>query len=84
MSALQHFRLWIDETDETDQQRKQAEIENSLRFKLIQARKENIPDFRDFRRVPPYDYLVRKDHGVFKVRHGLFALIHSEVPRCGA
>jgi hypothetical protein len=67
MNALQHFRLWIDENDETDQQRKQMEIDNSLRFKLLQARKEKIPDFRDYKRVPPYDYLVRKDYGVFKV-----------------
>ena len=68
MSALQHFRLWIDETDESEQQRKQAEIDNSLRFKLLQARKENIPHFKDYKRVPAYDYLVRKEHGVFKVR----------------
>ncbi|CAF0923633.1 unnamed protein product [Adineta steineri] len=66
MNALQHFRLWIDESDETDQQKKQMEIDNSLRFKLLQARKENIPDFRDIKNVPPYDYLVRKDHAVFK------------------
>ena len=68
MNALQHFRLWIDETDETDQQRKQAEIENSLRFKLLQARKENIPGFRDHRYVPPYDYLVRNNNKIFTVK----------------
>ncbi len=67
MNALQHFRLWIDENDETEQKRKQMEMDNSLRFKLLQARKENIPDFRDYKNVPPYDYLVRKEHGVFKV-----------------
>jgi hypothetical protein len=67
MNALQHFRLWIDEGDETEQQRRQMEIDNSLRFKLLQARKENIPEFRDYKRVPPYNYLVRKDHLAFKV-----------------
>lgn len=67
MNALQHFRLWIDETDETDQARKQMEIDNSLRFKLLQARKENLPDFRDYKSVPAYNYLVRKDQTVFKV-----------------
>jgi hypothetical protein len=67
MNALQHFRLWIDETDETEQQQKQMAIDSSLRFKLLQARKENIPDFRDYKRVPPYDYLVRKDNPAFKV-----------------
>ncbi len=67
MNALQHFRLWIDENDETEQQRKQIEIDNSLRFKVLQARKENIPDFRDYKYVPPYNHLVRKNHGVFKV-----------------
>ncbi|CAF1101848.1 unnamed protein product [Adineta ricciae] len=66
INALQHFRLWIDENDETEQQRKQMEMDNSLRFKLLQARKENLPDFRDYKHVPPYDYLVRKEHGVFK------------------
>ncbi|UJR21447.1 hypothetical protein I4U23_024533 [Adineta vaga] len=66
INALQHFRLWIDENNETEQKRKQMEMDNSLRFKLLQARKENIPDFRDYKRVPPYDYLVRKEHGVFK------------------
>jgi hypothetical protein len=67
MNALQHFRLWIDENDETEQQQKQTEIDNSLRFKLIQARNENIPIFKDYKPVPPYNYLVRKDHSVFKV-----------------
>ncbi len=71
LNASQHFRLWIDENEETEQQRKQMEIDNSLRFKLLQARKENIPHFRDYKRVPPYNYLVRKDHGVFKVNYSL-------------
>jgi hypothetical protein len=67
MNALQHFRLWIDETDETEQQQKKSDVDNSLRFKLLQARKENIPGFRDYKCVPPYDYLVQKQHGIFKV-----------------
>lgn len=67
MNALQHFRLWIDENDETDQPRKDTEIDNSLRFKLLQARKENIPDFRDYKLVPTYNHLVRRDHTAFKV-----------------
>ena len=78
MHTLQHFRLWIDENDATDQQRIQNEMDNSLRFKLLQARKENMPDFKDYKRVPPYDYLVRKDHSVFKVnknRNILFIFI---------
>ena len=74
INALQHFRLWIDENDETEQQRKQMEMDNSLRFKLLQARKENLPDFRDYKHVPPYDYLVRKEHGVFKVTIGIIVL----------
>lgn len=69
MDAFQHFRLWIDENDETDRQQQQAEINNSLRFKLLQARKENIPGFRDHRSVPPHDYLVRKDNKAFKVEY---------------
>ena len=69
MDAFQHFRLWIDENDETDRQQQQAEVNSSLRFKLLQARKENIPGFRDHRRVPPYDYLVRKENKVFKVKY---------------
>jgi hypothetical protein len=67
MNALQHFRLWIDEIDETEQQQKQSDVDDSLRFKLLQARKENIPGFRDYKGVPPHNYLVRKDHSVFKV-----------------
>ena len=68
MNTLQHFRLWIDESDQMEHPRKEEEIDKSLRFKLLQARKENIPDFRDYRRVPPYDYLVRKENSVFKVQ----------------
>jgi hypothetical protein len=64
MNALQHFRLWI---DESEQPQKQSEIDDLLRFKLLQARKENIPGFRDFKFVPTYNYLVRKENGVFKV-----------------
>jgi hypothetical protein len=64
MNALQHFRLWI---DETEQPQKQSEIDDLLRFKLLQARKENIPGFRDCKFVPTYNYLVRKEHGAFKV-----------------
>jgi len=72
LNGLQHFRLWIDDSDENEHQRKQAELDNSLRFKLLQARKENIPYFKDYKRVPAYDYLVRKEHGVFKVKIRLF------------
>ncbi|CAF1989494.1 unnamed protein product [Rotaria magnacalcarata] len=66
INTLQHFRLSIDENDEMDQDQEQMDIDTSLRFKLLQARKENIPDFKDFRDVPAYDYLVRKKYGVFK------------------
>ncbi|CAF4260179.1 unnamed protein product, partial [Rotaria sp. Silwood2] len=64
INALQHFRLSIDEIEQEDQQ---IDIDNSLRFKLLQARKENLPEFKDFRYVPTYDYLVRKKYGIFKV-----------------
>lgn len=67
MNTLQHFRLWIDETDEADQQQQQMQIDQSLRFKLLQARNENLPDFKDCKRVPAYDYLVNKNRGPFKV-----------------
>ena len=77
MNALQHFRLWIDENEEVEQQQQQTEIDNSLRFKLLQARKENIPGFRDYKHVPPYDYLVRKDHSVFKVGIEIFRRLIS-------
>ncbi|CAF4571456.1 unnamed protein product [Rotaria sp. Silwood1] len=66
INALQHFRLSIDENDEIEQDDKHMDIDNSLRFKLLQARKENLPEFKDFRYVPTYDYLVRKKYGIFK------------------
>ncbi|CAF1050031.1 unnamed protein product, partial [Rotaria sordida] len=65
MNALQHFRLSIDENDEIEQNQ-QMNIDNSLRFKLLQARKENLPEFKDFRYVPTHDYLVKKKYGIFK------------------
>jgi hypothetical protein len=67
MNTLQHFRLWIDENDETERQKIQTDMDDSLRFKLLQARKENILEFKDYKGVPPYDYLVRKGDGPFKV-----------------
>ena len=60
MNTLEYFRLWNDENDQID-------IDKSLRFKLLQARNENLPDFRDFKPVPSYDYLVRKKYDVFQV-----------------
>lgn len=71
MNALQHFRLTVDENEEIEQEEKQKEIDNSLRFKVLQARKENLSDFKDFKYVPTHDYLVRKKYGVFRVNINL-------------
>lgn len=67
MNTYQHFRLMIDEANAIDTVEHPVDIDNSLRFKLFQARKENLSVFKDYRRVPPYDYLVRKDRTVFQV-----------------
>lgn len=67
INTSQHFRLSADETDDVEQGEDQTDIDKSLRYLLLQARKENLPDFKDFKDVPPYDYLVEKRYGVFKV-----------------
>ena len=54
------------------------EIDNSLRLKLLQARKENLPDFKDFKNAPAYEYLVRKKYGAFKVNINICYLILEE------
>ncbi|CAF1513138.1 unnamed protein product, partial [Didymodactylos carnosus] len=62
-NTLQHYRLNQETGIELiDDQ----EIDNSLRFKLLQLRKENIPDFKDCKNIPPYDYLVRIQDTAFK------------------
>jgi hypothetical protein len=68
MNTFQHFRLWADDVEDADQQKAAIKIDTSLRFKLLQARNENISEFKDYRSVPPYDYLVRKDRPIFKVK----------------
>lgn len=67
MNTYQHFRLSTDEASGIDSIENPVDIDSSLRFKLLQARRENIPAFKDGRRVPPYDYLVRRNNPVFQV-----------------
>ena len=64
---MQYFRLVENEFDDPLND-DATNVDKSLRLKLLEARNENLPDFKDCRFVPPYDHLVRRDHTAFRVR----------------